>query len=184
MKKLVLLIILSFIFQIGIAQISNLGIGDTLHATHYSIHLEEINTSAQTISGYAEVEITPLVSGINYIALELQDLITDSVIINESNVAFLHNLNRLTIYLDEPIVIDDTVAVKVYYHGQPFHESWGGFHFSGGYAFNLGVGFESIPHNLGKTWFPCIDDFTDRAEYDLFVTANTGLTVTGGRNIG
>ncbi len=180
MKKLVLLIILSFIFQIGIAQISNLGIGDTLHATHYSIHLEEINTSAQTISGYAEVEITPLVSGINYIALELQDLITDSVIINESNVAFLHNLNRLTIYLDEPIVIDDTVAVKVYYHGQPFHESWGGFHFSGGYAFNLGVGFESIPHNLGKTWFPCIDDFTDRAEYDLFVTANTGLTVTGG----
>jgi len=98
MKKLVLLIILSFIFQIGIAQISNLGIGDTLHATHYSIHLEEINTSAQTISGYAEVEITPLVSGINYIALELQDLITDSVIINESNVAFLHNLNRLTIY--------------------------------------------------------------------------------------
>ena len=49
------------------------------------------------------------------------------------------------------------------------------------YAFNLGVGFESIPHNLGKTWFPCIDDFHDRAFYTIYATVPEGMdAVCGG----
>jgi aminopeptidase N len=63
----------------------------------------------------------------------------------------------------------DTVAVKVFYHGVPFNESWGGFHFSGEYAFNLGVGFETYPPNLGKAWFPCVDNFFDRALFDYHI---------------
>jgi aminopeptidase N len=43
------------------------------------------------------------------------------------------------------------------------------------------VGFESIPHNLGKTWFPCIDDFQDRAYYDVYATVENGKdAVCGG----
>jgi aminopeptidase N len=41
------------------------------------------------------------------------------------------------------------------------------------------VGFESIPHNLGKTWFPCVDNFTDRASYDLFATVENDKTAVG-----
>jgi aminopeptidase N len=75
----------------------------------------------------------------------------------------------------------DMVTATVFYHGHPFHESWGGFHWSGEYCFNLGVGFVSIPHNLGKTWFPCIDDFQDRAVYDLYVEIEEGKdAVCGG----
>jgi|ETNmetMinimDraft_26_1059896.scaffolds.fasta_scaffold00023_31 aminopeptidase N len=180
MKKLTLFLILFLIYQFGVAQFPNQGIGDTIHAIHYSIYLDEINTSDQTISGYTEIEITPLVSNLNYIPLELLDLTTDSVFVNQGAATFNHINDRLTIFLDTPITPNDTVVVRIYYHGQPFHEAWGGFHFSGNYAFNLGVGFVSIPHNLGKAWFPCIDNFTDRADYDLFVTANTGITVTAG----
>ncbi|MFK5854822.1 MAG: M1 family aminopeptidase [Bacteroidota bacterium] len=180
MKKIILSIIVLLIFKVGFSQYQNQNIGDTIHAVHYGIHIEDVNTTAQTISGFTEIQITPLVSNLNYIALELLQLTTDSVFVNNNVAAFTHNNIRLNINLDNPISIGDTVLVKVYYHGEPFSEAWGGFHFSGDYAFNLGVGFQSIPHNLGKAWFPCIDNFTDRAEYDLFATVATGLTATGG----
>ena len=138
MKKLTLFLILFLIYQFGVAQFPNQGIGDTIHAIHYSIYLDEINTSDQTISGYTEIEITPLVSNLNYIPLELLDLTTDSVFVNQGAATFNHINDRLTIFLDTPITPNDTVVVRIYYHGQPFHEAWGGFHFSGNYAFKIG----------------------------------------------
>jgi aminopeptidase N len=67
---------------------------------------------------------------------------------------------------------NDSIVFTVYYSGQPQQDpsGWGGFYFSGNYAFNLGVGFELDPHNLGKAWFPCIDEFTDRSKYDFHIT--------------
>jgi len=180
MKNIVLLITLLFFSKLGISQFQNQGIGDTIHAIHYAIHLEEVNTTNHTISGFTEIKITPLVSNLNYIPLELLQLTTDSVFVNGDLTTFNHANVRLSIDLASSISENDTVLVKIYYHGEPFSESWGGFHFSGDYAFNLGVGFVSIPHNLGKAWFPCIDNFTDRAKYDLFATVATGLTATGG----
>ncbi len=180
MKKIYLVLIVLFISKIGLSQSANIGIGDTIHAIHYSINLNEINTSNQTISGFTDILITPLVSTLDYLPFELLNLTTDSVFINGDIKSFNHNDDRITIFLDNTIAEIDTVSVRIYYHGQPFHEAWGGFHFSGDYAFNLGVGFESIPHNLGKTWFPCIDNFTDRARYDVIATAQSGLTVTAG----
>ncbi|MDZ7776575.1 MAG: hypothetical protein U5L09_13675 [Bacteroidales bacterium] len=32
----------------------------------------------------------------------------------------------------------EAVTLDIYYHGAPFSEAWGGFHFAGNYAFNLG----------------------------------------------
>ena len=180
MKKVLLLLAITLVARYGISQKTNVGIGDTIHAIHYSINLTEINTTGRTLSAYTEIELTPMVSGLDYIPLELLDLTVDSVFVDGSAKSYGHSGDRLMIYLTNTIGIDDTVLAKVYYHGEPFHEAWGGFHFSNDYAFNLGVGFESIPHNLGKTWFPCIDNFTDRAEYEVIATVETGLTVTAG----
>jgi hypothetical protein len=54
------------------------------------------------------------------------------------------------------------------------------------YVYNLGVGFDSQPHNLGKTWFPCVDNFTDKATYDVFVTVPNSDTeaICGGNYVG
>ncbi len=163
------------------AQKINNGIGDTIHAIHYDIILNEINTNNQTIEGITRITLTPLVDALQTIPLQLKDLDVDLVTIDNESHSFTHENEILRIQLPEPIDTDDTITMEITYNGKPFHESWGGFHFSGDYAFNLGVGFESIPHNLGKTWFPCIDDFTDRATYDFFVTVeNSKKAICGG----
>ena len=180
MKKLILFVLVFITLQSNVIAETAAAIGDSIHAIHYTINIDEINTSDKTINGWAEVIITPKINQIQQIKLDLKDLTVDSVFINQLIRPYTHSNDEIIIDLSESISIGDTIASRVYYHGQPFHEAWGGFHFSGDYAFNLGVGFESIPHNLGKTWFPCIDDFTDRATYDVIGTAETGLTITAG----
>ena len=64
----------------------NRGIGDTIHAIHYDIHLNEVNTSNKTIEGFTEVKLVPLVEFTNYIPLELKYLTVDSVVIEGYNM--------------------------------------------------------------------------------------------------
>ncbi|MGZ4059899.1 MAG: T9SS type A sorting domain-containing protein, partial [Bacteroidia bacterium] len=50
----------------------------------------------------------------------------------------------------------------------------GGFYFQSGYAYNLGVGFAALPHNYGRVWYPCFDNFVERASYEFNITTNGG----------
>jgi hypothetical protein len=50
---------------------------------------------------------------------------------------------------------------------------WGGFSFSGNYAYNLGVGFGAKPHNYGRVWFPCFDNFVEKSKYEFNITTDT-----------
>lgn len=180
MKRVFLTVFFLLILQIAGLRAQDNGIGDTIHVLHYNIHLDEINTEDHTITAYTEARLVPLIEYLAYIPLELKDLTVDSVFIDGTQWNFTHTGDVIRIPLTTRATRADTMLVGVYYHGQPFHEDWGGFHFSGDYAFNLGVGFVSIPHNLGKTWFPCVDDFTDRADYDLYITLENGKTGVGG----
>lgn len=157
---------------------------DTLDAIHYGIHLTNINLTNKTIIGYTEVTLVAKYSSLTSVKLELANLTIDSVFIeNNKTYSFTYTGNQVIITLATTLNTGDTVHTTVYYHGQPFVDpsGWGGFHFSGDYALNLGVGFDAIPHNLGKAWFPCIDDFHDRALYDVYLTvANDKKAVSGG----
>ena len=68
--------------------------------------------------------------------------------------------------------------MNIYYHGAPQKDpsGWGGFYFSGDYAFNMGCGFEDVPHNYGRVWFPCNDNFTDKAKYTTIITTQSEKT--------
>lgn len=157
-------------------------LSDTIDVTSYTLNLTITNLPAHIIYGEAEIRFTTPLSGISVIPLELKQLQVDSVK-NENNVLlnFSHAGDLLRISAEAPISVSDTAVVHVFYHGEPFHESWGGFHFAGTYAYNLGVGFVSVPHNLGKAWFPCIDDFVDRAFYDYHIRVeNINTAVCGG----
>lgn len=156
-------------------------ISDTLDALTYEIHLTEVNTDDQTITGNTKVVLASKIDGLQQLTLELLNLTVDQVLVDGVNHDFSHENPFLFIPLDQPLNTGEEVEVEVFYHGTPFHEGWGGFHWSGDYAFNLGVGFESDPHNLGKAWFPCIDDFQDRAFYDVYATVeNDKKAVCGG----
>ena len=160
---------------------------DTLEAVHYEIHLTDLNLTDKTIKGYTAAKLVSKISALSSIKLELASLIVDSVFIeNNRTNTFSHSGNQINIGLATPINTGDTITTSIYYHGQPFVDpsGWGGFHFSGDYALNLGVGFDAIPHNLGKAWFPCIDDFQDRALYDVYLTvANDKKAISGGKLI-
>jgi aminopeptidase N len=157
---------------------------DTLEAIHYGIHLTDINLTDKTIKGYTEVSLVSKSPELSSIRLELASLKVDSVFISKVRIInFTHKANQISIQLKNPLHAGDTIIVTIYYHGHPFVDpsNWGGFHFSGEYALNLGVGFDAIPHNLGKAWFPCIDDFRDRALYDVFLTVtNDKKAISGG----
>lgn len=157
-------------------------LNDTVDVVSYSINLSVVNLSSQQIQGMTEVRFTTPLSNISYLPLALKQLQVDSVKTDSYGpLNYTHTADLLHIQLGQPISAGDTSLVRIYYHGVPFHESWGGFHFSGSYAFNLGVGFESIPHNLGKAWFPCNDNFTDRAFYEYRIRVeNDKLAVCGG----
>ncbi len=171
-----LLLLLMLLSKATIAKV-----GDTIHVTHYAIHLTQINTEEQTIAGWTEASVVSKLDNLNTFSLELKTLTIDSVQVNNEASVFTQSDELVQIMLQQPVNEGTEFTVNIWYHGKPFHESWGGFHWNGEYAFNLGVGFVSIPHNLGKTWFPCVDDFTDRATYDFYITvSNQKKAVCGG----
>lgn len=69
-------------------------------------------------------------------------------------------------------------TVRVCYRGDGFVEGngWGGFHFDGGMSYNLGVGFGTTPHPLGRAVFPARDNFSDKSTYTLRITTRAGWT--------
>ena len=177
MKKIKVLLLVAALFVFCTISHSQ-NIGDSLHVVHYIINIDEINTTNKTIKANSSAFVTVVDADVQAIALELINLTVDSVWVDGKSAIFSHSDGVITI--NHALQVGDTAEARVFYHGQPFSENWGGFHFAGDYAFNLGVGFVSIPHNLGKAWFACIDDFTDRATYDLYARVDNSLKAIGG----
>lgn len=172
-----------FILLSGIPKAQTLS--DSIDVYKYQIELDVLNTNSKTLNAKTTLDFAFRQEAMEELVLELKQLTVDSVknAFGES-LSFATSDNRLHIDLGSVLAISDTGTVTIWYHGIPFSESWGGFHFSGNYAFNLGVGFESIPHNLGKSWFPCVDDFKDRALYNYKIRVNSNnLAVCGGELI-
>ncbi len=154
---------------------------DSLHAVHYDVHLDITDMASHMITGRTMVTLTPAFQGMTEIKLELMQLTIDSVKIDgEPATSYNYTDPLITVTLSSPVGPSDTLVAEIIYHGIPFHEAWGGFHWSGDYAFNLGVGLSTFPPSLGKTWFPCIDDFQDRATYDWYVTVEDNKTAVCG----
>lgn len=149
---------------------------DTIDILNYQINLDMTDVGNQQISGNCVINFTPKINGVNHIDLDLQSLTVDSVIFNTNNLSFIHNDTLLEIPLLTTLNTSDTADITVYYHGSPQMDpsGWGGFYFSGGYAFNLGVGFQDNPHNYGRVWFPCFDNFVERSTYEFNIITGQG----------
>lgn len=159
--------------------------GDSVDVCSYSIHLNLPHLSNHTISGYSILTMTTSANNLTTASLYLLSMNIDSVLVDNADAIFQYNDTVLKVGLATPISQGDTIEIKIVYNGQPQQDpsGWGGFYFSSdsAYAFNLGVGFESIPHAYGRVWFPCTDNFTDRALYDVSITVQSGkMAVCGG----
>lgn len=142
---------------------------DSIHVAHYDLYLN-VDHLSQTIAGTATLSVVPKLSGLNSITLDLKALTVDSVKVNMQAATFNHIGEHLFINIGN-YNLGDTVIVAVSYYGTPSHETWGGYYFSGNYSFNMGVTLYGNPHSFGRVWYPCIDEFTDKATYDFHIEA-------------
>ena len=155
--------------------------GENINVSHYEIHLNDINFTNHTLQAQTIVTLTVL-NPASAIELELKTLTVSAVTATGANISsFEQNGDVLTINLSSPLSPNALASFTITYGGNTFNESWGGIMWTTGYVCNMGVGFESIPHNLGKCWFPCVDNFTDKASYDVYVTVpNDKAAICGG----
>ena len=158
--------------------------GEHFDVTHYEIRLWDFNFSNHTIQGEAFVDIT-ITEPTDTFVLELKSLtVTDAATESYSVTNFSQEGDFLTIVIDETASVGETLTLDIRYGGNTFSESWGGVEWWGtAYVYNLGVGFDSQPHNLGKTWFPCVDNFTDKATYSLYITVDNDKKAICGGNL-
>ncbi|MCF8429325.1 MAG: T9SS type A sorting domain-containing protein [Bacteroidia bacterium] len=141
---------------------------------NYSINLNIRNISAKKISGNTDIKIKSVQNNLSKIIFDLAKLKVDSIFISQNKQNFTQNDSQLFVNLQSTLNLNDTIILNIFYQGTPTKDpSWGGFYFTSNYAFNMGVGFNVNPHNYGRVWFPCVDNFTDRSTYDFHITTDS-----------
>lgn len=148
---------------------------DTIDIIKYTINLNISDFVSDTIRGNTKVRFAPKLNGQNKIRLDLLKMKIDSVKLSNTTLAYTYNDTIVKVVLGNNYNTTDTLDVVVYYHGKPQGDpsGWGGFYFNGNYAFNLGVGFGAKPHNYGRVWFPCFDNFVEKSLYEFNITTDT-----------
>ncbi|HZH86877.1 MAG TPA: M1 family aminopeptidase [Brumimicrobium sp.] len=151
---------------------------DTINILDYQIKMDFTAMSAQIISASCKVSFESKMNGVEGISLDLLKLTIDSVQTNGVDLTYTYNDTLLRVDFISPLNLSDQSSVTVYYRGTPQKDpsGFGGFYFQGDYAYNLGVAFQSEPHNYGRTWHPCFDNFEERAKYDIEMTTPNGIT--------
>lgn len=154
---------------------------DSIHIAHYSLNLDIINFSEQEISGNAELSVVYKMNGLENIHLDLGGFTIDSILLDQHSVNYEYVGEDLYIAVQNT-QISDTQTVKIYYHGTPPRDpNFGGFYFSGNFAYNIGVGMTVDPQCYGRAWYPCIDEFTDKSTYSFHIrTSADKMAVCGG----
>ncbi|MDA9774179.1 M1 family aminopeptidase, partial [Saprospiraceae bacterium] len=119
-----------------------------------------------------------LVNDIDRIELDLLDLNIDSILVDGVSMDFTYDGFQLYVGLGSVKQPGDDFDVEVFYHGIPTRDdsNFGGLVTEAGYIYNLGIGIAANPHNFGRGWFPCFDNFMERSTYEYNVTHASGLS--------
>lgn len=142
---------------------------------HYHIDLKEVNIKEQKLKATTTISLAKNTPSAAKLMLYLEAMEVESIFFNDSIAMDFERKDSL-LFIDFPSSLStkQVGSLAINYHGTPAEDTqWGGFYFSnedGGYAYNLGVGFAANPHSFGRAWFPCIDDFTERATFSFEVT--------------
>ena len=143
---------------------------DSIDITKIKLDLNITDFANQMIRGNATVFFTPIHNAPN-IRLDLVGMSVDSVKLNGNNIPFQYDSKLLKVQSSSAFVQGINQELLICYKGSPQRDStWGGFYFQNGIAYNIGVGFSSRPHNLGRLWFPCFDNFVERFTVQTKVT--------------
>ena len=153
---------------------------DTIDVLDYNIHLDLTDFSNQSINGYTIVKCKPKLNNVSSLSLDLLHFTIDSITLNNNTLGYTYDNKLLNIDLDSNFNIGTIFEVSVYYHGKTHKDpsGWGGIYWGSNYVFNMGVGFDDNPHNIGRYWFPCFDNFKERSTYNLHLITHDNQYAT------
>jgi aminopeptidase N len=154
---------------------------DSFDVLHYDIQLVIRKFQLKQIGGTTSIAIVSKQNNLTQLRFDLIGLQISSIRQNSIPCLFSHIQGSILVNLSQSLSIGDTTIIDIAYSGQPITDSrWGGFYFNGNYAYNMGVGMGSNPSTFGRCWFPCVDNFTERATYDFRITTDSGFAVACG----
>ena len=156
---------------------------DTIDIANYKIDIDVLNYMAnQNIAAICTIDLKSKKDNINHIRFDLLNLTVNGVTDGNGNVlSYTYDNETLDVSLSTTLQTDDEMSIVVDYEGTPTVDgsNFGGFDFQGSYAYNLGVAFQDEPHNYGRSWFPCFDNFVERSTYEFQVTTDIGYISYG-----
>ena len=152
---------------------------DTIDILNYTVSLDITDYTNQTIAGFCDIDFVALKNNVTTLSLDLLKLTVDSIVANSQQLSFTHNDTLLVIQLANTLNINDTSSLSVFYHGVPQKDpsGFGGWYFSGNYSYNMGAAFQDTPHNYGRVWHPCFDNFVERATYTYHIKTDSSKSV-------
>ncbi len=174
MKKIIFLLSALYFINFNL-------LAQNIDVLHYNLSLSIRNFSQKNIQGNALIRYD-LKQSTDSIFFEINKLSVDSVVYHQQKLNFAQRGDSLWIKflsLTNP-QID---SIQIFYSGEPGKDSGnlGGFYFQDStYAFNIGVSYYNDPHNFGKAWFPCRDNFQDKATYSFHIHVDSGMTAVCG----
>ena len=144
---------------------------DTIDVTIYKLNLDVTDFNTNIIKAACQVNFVSKMNNVSGISLDLLNLQVDSVKYQGQNAVYTYDGELLRVNFSNALNLNQADSVVVYYQGTPETDAsgWGGFYFQNGFAYNLGVGFDADPHNYGRAWHPCFDNFVERAQYEIKV---------------
>lgn len=171
MKKIFYFLLFAFfILQFNSKAASNLR-SDTIDIRKTIIEFNITDFISKNISASCKLDIKSKMNNVNELVFDLEGLTVDSTKVNGVVQTFFHQNQFLKINLSNPLQLNDTALVEVFYQGIPIADAtWGGFSYVGNYGFQMGVGFNAQPHSYGRTWHPCFDNFVERSAYEFYIT--------------
>lgn len=148
---------------------------DSVDVIHYDLKVDIDHRIPNAIVGDATLELK-LLRHLDSFALELKQATVDSVFVDGSLCSNCHYASPTLCIPSSSLPVGDTHEVEVFYHGAGYVEGygWGGFHMDNSIHYNLGVAFSEYPHGFGRSWFPCRDNFHDKATFRISVTTQPG----------
>ncbi|MBX3102105.1 MAG: hypothetical protein KF690_06335 [Bacteroidetes bacterium] len=147
----------------------------------YGIHLKATNPAGGTVEGYTDVLVKSETAGLSSLKLELYQLQVDSVWQGGMLRPHTYVNDTLTITLD-PLALGEEDTLRIFYQGTPKQDpqGFGGYYKGTDYAFCIGLSGSGQLNgriSFGACWFPCVDNFTEKARFDFYITTNTTYRV-------
>lgn len=166
---LLLIICPLFVFSQGTRNLENNKRSDTIDVKLYKLYLDVTDFNTNIIKASCQVNFEAKMNNVEGISLDLLNLTIDSIIYHDQPASYSYNGELIRINFPSPLSQSESDSVTVYYKGTPETDASGrgGFYFQNGFAYNLGVGFAADPHNFGRVWHPCFDNFVERAQYEM-----------------